>query len=369
MEDNKRQYEQEEITLKDIFLKVGEYITEVKMKWKLLVLTGAVFGCVMAVKAYMQPPIYAEQLTFMMDETKGDAMPGLELLGGLFGGKQQDNLGKILQLFESKKIIHNTLFDSLEIDGKADVLANHFLELYTVSALAQDYKYFNLVGWKVNFPSQLEDDFRFTSTDPDLFSPQENLYLKILYEKVSGNDYVGVEPLLSSRLDEDTGIMTLNMKSEYEELTLGVLNNIYQQLSGFFIEKSIEKQLKTYTIMKYKRDSVLTELKSKEFQLANFKDSNRRLVTVKGYLDQLRLERDVTILNLMYGEVVKQLEATDFALRNKTPVVQVIDLPRRPIGATMTSWKRAFLQFFFVGSIVLGLILLVRKFFADIMQD
>lgn len=360
---------QDEITLREIILKIAEYFAALKRHWRILAMVGLVFGVLKALKTATKPALYKEQLTFMMDESEGDAVQGLEVLGGLFGGKKKDNLGKILQLFESKRIIHQTLFDSVEINGKTDVLANHFIELYTIDYLTKDYKYFNLIGWKVSYPSKLKTDFRFTRANTDKFSPEENLYLNLLFEKISGNDYVGVSPSLSSTLDDETGIMTLRMSSEHEDLTLGVLNNIYKQLSEFFISKSIEKQLKTYKIMKSKRDSVLTELKEKEYALANFKDRNRNLVTVKGYLDELRLEREVKILNVMYGAVVKQLEATDFALKNKTPVVQVIDLPRRPIGATITSWKRAFIQYFLFGAVLVALVVLVRSVFRDIMAE
>jgi hypothetical protein len=359
----------DEITLRDIILKVVSYFSQLRIKYKWLLVAGFLMSIVMAIKPLKAPALYKEQLTFMMDETQGDAVQGLDLLGGLFGGKKQDNLGKILQLFESRKIIHNTLFDTITLAGKRDVLANHFLDQYTVSAMARHYRYFNLIGWKVAYPSRLNDDFRFNSDDTDAFSPTENLYLKLLYEKIAGNEAVGLVPALNSRLDDETGIMTLTMQSEYEDLTLGVLNNIYKQLSSFFISKTIEKQLKTYKIMKTKRDSVIGVLKSTEFALANFKDRNRNLVTVKGYLDELRLEREVGILNVMYAEVTKQLEATDFALKNKTPIVQVIDLPRRPIGATKSSWKRALIQGFLLGVVLMSLLVLGRRFIHDLMKE
>jgi len=362
--------EQEEISLRDIFLKIGGYFKELKSRGKLLVLVGIILGFIYAINAYLTSPSYHEQLTFMMDETKGDAVQGLDVLGSLFGSQKKDNLGKILQLFESKKIIHNTLFDSISINGKTDYLANHIFDLYTIPDLAKNYRYFGRFFWRISWPKQVMNnpDFRFNYADVDNFTPNENLYLRLLYERINGNGNVGIDPLLGSKLDEETGIMTLTMKSEYEDITLGVLNNIYKQLSGFFIEKSTEKQVKTFKIMKTKRDSVLNELKSKEYQLANFKDTNRKLVTVKGYLSQIRIERDVQILNLMYGEVVKQLEATDFALRNKTPVVQVIDLPRRPISPVMTSWKKAFIMGFFIGVLLLSFFIIVRKIFREIME-
>jgi len=362
------------ITLKDVFTKIGTYYDEV-IKRKKYLLIGALIGLLyFGGKSFFDPIMYHERLTFMMDEAsggKGGMFSELQILGELFGSpKGGNNLGKILQLFESKKIINNTLFDTIKLNNRYDYLANHFIEQYTIKELVKEYNKFGFLGGRPKWCDRLvaNPDFRFIHADIEKFNSLENLYLRLIYVKITGDEDIGIPRLLNSELDDMTGIMTLLMKSEHEDLTLGVLNNIYKQLSSFFIEKAVEKQLKTFRIMKMKKDSVLTELKQKEFALADFKDSNRKLVTVKGYLSQLRLERDVEILNIMYGEVVKQLEATDFALRNKTPVVQIIDLPQRPIIAKEPSTtKNSILGFLFGGALAI-VIIVIRKFAKDIMN-
>ena len=354
---------EEEITLREIILKLISYAKEVISKWIYLVLIGLILGIILAVNAIYQPVVYKEKLTFMMDDSGSDAViPGLELLGDLFGsgGNSSDNLDKILQLFESKKIINNTLFDTINIDNNEDYLANHFLSKYTVPYLVKQYRQYGFY-YGTKWPLELkEEDFRFSHSDISAFDDKENLFLRLIFERINGDPSGSLPRNLDSEMDQNSGIMTLKMTSEHPELTLGILNNIYEQLSNFFVEKATEKQYKTFKIMKSKRDSVITTLKTKEFQLANFKDRNRKLVTVKGYLEQLRLERDVAILNVMYAEVIKQLEATDFALKNKTPIVQIIDLPRTPIIPTVMSWKRALLSGFIFG-VILGIILFIGK--------
>ena len=368
--------EEQEISLKDLLKIVKEYFQELKSKLKWVFFFGIICAFLFSFQAITKKPEYIAQLTFMMDESqngsRGGEFGGLQMLGSLFGGnKGNESLGKILQLFESKKIVHNTLFDSIEINGKNDFLANHFLDLYTVEKLVKDYKYLGIYPYKQTWPKRLLENtkFKFTHGDVDDFRPIENLYLRIMYEAISGNKVVGLDPKLRSSLDETTGIMTVIMSSDYEDVTLGVLNNIYAHLSDFFIEKSTEKQRKTLNIMTFKRDSIIGELKSKEYALANFKDSNRKLVTVKGYLQQLRLEREVGILNIMYGEVVKQLEMTDFTLRNMTPVVQIIDLPRRPLYPFKPSWfKNAFLGFA-IGAFLCILYVLGKKGIKDLLKN
>lgn len=366
-------YEQDEITLKEVILKVTGFAKIVLQSWKWLVLCGSIVGVILAIKAIMTPDHYNEKLTFMMDDSGGDSsIPGLELLGDLFGGAggSGDNLDKILKLFESKKIVNNTLFDSVVVNGKSDFLANHFLEKYTIKYLVEQYRRYGFY-YSPKWPKTLIDnnEFRFTHNNLEDFTDEENLMLRVVYERINGTSDGLLDKRLYSDMDPNSGIMTLNMSSEHPELTLGILNNIYEELSDFFVEKATEKQTKTYNIMKAKRDSVITQLKAMEFQLANFKDSNRNLVTVKGYLKQLRLEREVAILNVMYAEVIKQLEATDFALKNKTPVVQIIDLPRTPIQPTIESWKRAFIFGFIVGAILCSVVLVIRAILREILDQ
>lgn len=364
--------QEEYISLKDIFLKIGEYFTYVKSKWVWMLIVGVIIGLLMAFKTSLEPTTYSENLTFMMDESKtGDVnIPGLDALGGLFGGKKKNSLGKILQLFESKRIIHNTLFDTVVINGKSDYIANHYLDLYTVAGLVKNYKGLGGLTYKQQWAKSLMNDidFKFQDSDVDNFSPKENLYLRIIYEAVSGNEALGMDPQLTSELDEGTGIMKLSMKSEYEDLTLSILNNIYLKLSNFFIDKSIEKETKTYNLMKEKRDSVFQALTSAEYSLADFKDSNRKLVTVKGYLRQIQLERQASILGGMYSGVVRQMDATEFALKNKTPVVQVIDLPRRPISPAKPSWMSSLILGGMMGVVLTVFYFVMRKLFIEIME-
>ncbi len=369
-----QQYNPEDyITLKDIVLKIIEYYHEVKSSIIWVVIVGLIVGSVLALQYLLQPALYQEKLTFMMDEKSGEGIEGLGIISNLLGGggKGDENLGKILELFESKKIIHNTLFDTIQINSNFDFLANHILDQYGSEKLIKDYRRFGILDYKAAWPKRLLDNsgFRFPHDDFELFTNEEKLFLRLLYEKINGNSDVGLKPLLSSDLNEDSGIMTLNMKSEYEDVTLGILNNIYIQLSRFFIEKTIEKQKKTYDIIKTKKDSILNVLKISEYQLADFKDRNRSLVTVKGYLRQIQHERDVQINNIMYAEVVRQMEATDFALKNKTPVVQIIDLPGTPIIPRKESFLMGLLRGFFYGCAIVIAILIIRKFFTDIVSN
>lgn len=364
------QEEYKELSIKDILIFVQETIKLFLSKWKMVILLGVVFGVIYTLLALSKPVYFSEKLTFMMDEKSGNDIPGLDIIGNLFGGGKggDDNIGKILELFESKKIIHNMLFQKMTMNGNTDFVANQMLSFYTVDKLADGYKKYGILqGWPDQLRSQ--KDFRFKHASIDSFTNNENLFLRLLFDKINGNVNYGIPTLLTSDLDAESGIMTIHMKSMNEDITIGVLENVYEQLSQFFIDRTIEKQLKTFNIVKEKRDSILGELKVKEYALADFKDRNRNLVTVKGYLDQLRLERDVTILNVMYAEVIKQLELTDFSLRNKTPIVQTIDVPRRPIFPNTPSLSKSFIIGAFIGAVLALLFVFLKHQYKTIMES
>jgi hypothetical protein len=360
--------ESEIITLKDVL----QYIIRVyKVLWNnkfLIIFLSLLIATAYVFFTWDEKPKYSEKLTFMMDEDQGNPLQGFSLFD-VFGKGGKTNTGeKLLKLFESKKILHTTLFDTISYNGKTMFLANYILETHTMEELCKPYRYFGYISFKEQWPKILLESppFRFTNGNINDFNRTENQYLRLIYEFISGNENVGLTPKLVSSLDKDSGIMSLSMASQDESLTLSILNNIYGHLSVFFIDKSIEKQAKTFRIMNDKRDSITYALKRAEYRLADFKDRNRNLVTVKGYLDQTKMEREIYILNSMYGEAVKQMELTDFALKNKTPIIQVIDLPRAPIVPSKKSFKKISLFGFVLGLLFTSMLILIIKYIKDL---
>ena len=370
---NQHQHSTEEyITLKDIFLTIGSYFRHVisSTRWLLL---GAILGASLwAAKLYITTFFYTESITFMMDNDTGGKAPGVsDLLGNLFSdGKNEAATATLLQLFQTRKVIGETVFDSATIAGRNDLLINHFLDIHTVEDLVDEYKTLGLVYLNERWPKRLLDhtDLRFKKTDHEGLTGIESLMFRLVYNRMSGNSTSGIDPLLSTNLDEESGIMTLTMQSNSEDFTFAFLNTIYHKLSKFYIDKSVEKQQKTYNIIAAKLDSVTTELAIAEYKLADFKDSNRKLTTVKGFLDQSKLQRDVNILSSLYGQAVSQMDATDFALKNKMPIIQVIDFPTRPIVLPRKVYPKEMVKGALVGLIFTAFLLVTAKMFRSIME-
>jgi len=343
------QNQEEEISLKDIFLIIKEYFLAVIKHWKLSVFFVLPIVLYLGYQAAMVPITYPGKLTFMMESDDGGGGGVKGLLGSLVGGKSKSGLKKVLVLFHSQKIVYDTFFEKDTIDGKFDFLANHMIDAYSFDDLVNEY--YSLGSPKEGWLKQIVDleNFSFSHENIDRFTNEERLVLKVIYNKVVGNGEVGIDPTLSSALDEESGIMTISFTSVSESFTISFLKIIYSNLSKFYIDKTVEKQLKTFNIMQYKNDSIKTELLNAEYSLADFNDRNHNMVTIKGSLRKDALQRKVGLLSTLYAVSVRNLEDTDFALRNRIPIVQVIDLPRAPIYRQKASIALALIKGSLIG--------------------
>ena len=184
-----------------------------------------------------------------------------------------------------------------------------------------------------------------------------------------GNMNAGIDPLIGSTVDEKSGIMSISLSTVSEELTAIMLIELYNQLSKYYVDKTIEKQLKIFEIAEFKTDSIKQELLVADRRLAEFEDANRNLVWVRGELERTKLTRKSRLLEVMYGEAIKQLELSDFALRRKTPYVEIIDKPSRPIGGVGASKIKALLIAIAGGSFLALIFIIGRKIIQDALKE
>ena len=75
-----------------------------------------------------------------------------------------------------------------------------------------------------------------------------------------------------------------------------------------------------------------------------------------------RTRRDVEMLNLMYAEVLKNMEIAKFNLESQTPMLQLVDVPTYPL----TMVKASKILYTLVGGILMAvsgfLFLLVKHY-------
>lgn len=353
MAEEKQYVGGDEITLKELILKLQEYFWEVVRNWKWVLLITIPFVAFFLYRTISTPVTYYGELTFMVNEDDGNSMGGVSaILGqiGLGGGRRKNNLDKILELAKSKIIVKKVVFDSIKIGGKEDFLGNHIIRLY-------------------DFHEEWEEDTtglkKFLFTDKNFSTLADRKAFKTVYGKLIGGE--NIEGILSTGYREDTGIMNFSANSINEQLTAELCINFYDYLSDFYITKTVEKQQQTYNVMSQKVDSVKTAMRAKEYQLANFADQHRGLYTAKDRLKEIQLKRDVKVLNEMYGVTLKNFEIADFTLKNKTPYIQLIDVPFLPLRLIAESKIRSIVNGILAGLFLSILFIVGRRIYRDVM--
>ncbi|MCB0530489.1 MAG: hypothetical protein KDC65_18550, partial [Saprospiraceae bacterium] len=122
-------------------------------------------------------------------------------------------------------------------------------------------------------------------------------------------------------------------------------------------------------IIRAKADSLRRLLIGTEYRAAQFKEQNNYLLRPTDQLPNERLARDKNMYALMYGESLKNLELADFALRNKVPYVQPIDLPIPPLTGTPYGKKKALGLGLGLGLVLGSLFVIGRKMIRDQFND
>jgi hypothetical protein len=342
----------DELSLRELILKGKELLHEVLRLWYIPAICAVLVMAYQAYKYYTYVPVYNATITFSVDEDEGGSASGLTGILGQFGlgsvRPTRYNLDKILALSKSRRVIQQSLFSRMTLDGKEDYLANHLIRVYKLNEPVKESR-------KESGP------FWFTHDSLPAFSRDENEMLMNLYGFIIGPPNNPKKALLGAKYDEDSNIISLDATTTDEMLSLNLAQRMFESLSAYYVNKSIEKQLKTYTIVMAKRDSVLAELKEKEFQLASFKDTHRGLLMRTDQITELRLQREIAALTAMYVEVLKNVEVADFSLKNKTPFIQVIDAPLSPIQPALISLFRKLLIGLVAGAAI-GCVFVVGRF-------
>ncbi|MCC6817003.1 MAG: hypothetical protein IT267_11370 [Saprospiraceae bacterium] len=297
------------------------------------------------------PDRYIARTSFMLNEASGNGS-GISAILGQFGIQTPGegvSLQKVIEIAKTRIISENVFLEKKVVNGKEDLLGNHLINTFIISG---DWTKFNL-SYKEN-PLK---NFKFIKTDLKSFSELENAALKKLHALFLKN--------LMTNFNERTGILELNLTLPDHDLSYVAGNVLFEKLSQFYIDKSIEKQQETYDKLKLKVDSIHRLMYKKDFNLANLKDGFRNTWTFQDVVPQTQTDRDIRMLNIIYTEALKNLEVASFTLQNQTPLIQALDLPIKPLESIKITWLETILKSF-IWTIFLSIVfIMIRKILRD----
>ena len=342
----------DEIQLKDILIKLSEYKTYLLKKKFTIIGFSFLFFLIGVINAISTETKYNAELTFVVEAEKGGsslgAMSGIASQFGfdIDGGKSATfSQSNILELLKSRGVIENTLLQNIKVNGKEDLLIEHYLELNKFKE-----------SWLEN------DDF-------DGISYHDNS--TFIHDSISGRVWRNIiqNKLIIELESDESNIITLSYLSVNDEFAKGFVESLIGEMSKMYISHQTAQANNTLDFLQNRADSVFSELEIAEEDFARIKDINQRIVKASGRLKELQLMRRVEVLNAMYLEIVKNLELSKITLLNQTPIINIIDEPILPLEEDKKSKTLAGLLGGFLGGFLSLFFFIFRKLFKDALAE
>jgi len=281
------------------------------------IVMGIVGGYIMYSK---KVPNYVAAVSFMVNEDEGGRSELVGILGNFGlggiggGGGGSYNIPKILEIAKSNKITHPVLLDSVALGGKSDLLVNHLLREIEADKLWENPNY--------QAPFALQSANLINNEKARWVLQNTN---KIL---IGTKETTGI---IRTEADDVTNIMTLYAESTDEELTLMILERLYEELSTYYVDRAIEPQINAFEKISKKTDSLGFVLTAREAQLAQVQDERLGIIRRQDGLRKQRLEREVAMLRLAYGKAVENYELASYNMDTDKPVFQIINQATLPL--------------------------------------
>ncbi len=351
MEENKYN---NELTLTEIINFAKDYFKTFLKFSPLIALAGLLLGGYFYYKEISKPYVYTASLKFMLNTDESSGGGGLlGQFGGLLGSTSDDpNLKRMEGLMKTKKIIKTVLFTKVKLNGKEDFLANHYIDEFKMHDT-----------WKEAENEKLAN-FYFTSTDFENFDRLNNGISNGIHNKIVNFTEDG--ELMAAHLrsefdDSGSGIIDVWFSSSSEAFSYQFLKTFFDVLSNYYVERTIEKQRSTFNLVRQRTDSLKKALASKEYQIANFKDSNKGIFRSKSLLNINDLQRESNFLSTMYAQSLNSLESARLALQVQTPYINALEEPMYPIGKSTKKERRKAILGAFIGCILMTIVVLGIK--------
>ncbi|TFF35536.1 GumC domain-containing protein [Mucilaginibacter psychrotolerans] len=348
--------QENEISLKDLVGYLKGEVKYLKSRWLVILGIGVVAALLGFAYALVKKTTYTAISTFVLEDgSKGGglgqyaglaSLAGIDIGGGGGGGIfQGDN---ILELYKSRLMIEKTLLTPVVIDGKQQLLIDRYI---TSNNLLEKWKKGDNIS-----------TITFTGS-PGNFSRKQDSIITDLTNKFN-------EKMLSVvKLDKKLSIIKVEV-STTDELFSKVFNSkLVETVNNFYAQTKTKKSYQNVQVLQKQADSVKNVLGSAITGVASAMDAapnaNPAMSTLR--VPSQKRQVDVQASSAIYSEIVKNLEISKIALRQETPLIQVIDEPVLPLPASKVSKLKGMLMGFILGVVIVSLFLVGKRVIKQIM--
>jgi hypothetical protein len=223
---------EDEISLKELILKIKDWYRFLLTKWILIVAAGIIGGTIGVGYTFTQKATYTASLSFALEDEKQGAgglsgalglasSLGIDLgtsAGGAFSG------ANLIELLKSRNIVEKALLNPITVNGKTKSLAQHFIN-------------FNELNKKWDSKPLLKGIEFKPDADRSKFTLQQDSILGNIYASIAG-----ANGLLSvAQKDKKISIINIDVKSTDELFSKAFTESIAQEVSSYYIEIKSKK--------------------------------------------------------------------------------------------------------------------------------
>jgi hypothetical protein len=334
----------DEASFKGIIVTISDYKNELKKRLLIILAVAIIFSLIGFGFSRSQEDQYNAVISFIVeDQSEGSNLSAFSGMANMIGidmgasATSSFNQQNIIELLKSRKIIERTLNNTCKIEGKSDLLINHYIR---INNLITDSSAINLSSNYYNDSITRIVWFRIIDRDMD-----------ILFQNDKAN------------------ILDLSFESLNAELAKNFTEIVIDEMSEMYIDHQTEKSRNTLNNLYNRSDSIFKDLKISERNFAKVKDNNMRVMTASGRLEELQYMREVEILQAVYLELRKNIELSHMSVLNETPLIQIVDKPVLPLENINRSNLFWIVIFTFLGVFTICFIIILRKLVRDALEE
>lgn len=316
----------DEISLKELILKLQEWWKYLLSRWLVIILFGFIGGILGFFYARSKMPIYEAVTTFVLEngESGGGlgqyaglaSMVGLDLGGNGGGIFQGDN---ILELYSSRTMISKTLLSQIKSDSD-DLLIDKYIKINNLKE-----------SWK-NKPELLNIDFfTYSAVNRTTMPASVRLCDSILGTVV---DDIKINYLTVAKLDKKLNLIKVGVKAKDEQFAKSFNDELVKNVNEFYIQTKTKKSLENVSILQHKADSVRNVMNGAIYSSVAIGDATPNLNPtrqVQRVAPVQKAQFSAETNKIILAELVKNLEMSKISLVKEAPLIQVVDHPIFPL--------------------------------------
>jgi hypothetical protein len=344
------------ISVQDAITNVAGAVSDLKRKWKLIVLV-TLFGVVLGLcYSIFAKPKYTAICTFALEDGGHEGMlgqyAGLAALAGLDldNGSSIFKGDNIFELYRSRLMIEKTLLTKVDFNGKQQILIDRYIDANNLLAKWRDRDDIE----QINF-----------NGDPEKFSRKQDSLITNIAE-IFNKKYLDV-----SKPDKKLSILKVAFTAKDELFAKKFADALVENVNTFYVETKTKKSALNVRILQRQADSIKVMLNSSLYGVASAIDAapnaNPALLSLR--VPSQRKQVDVQANTAIYSEIVKNLELSKMSLRQQTPLIQFIDQPILPLSNNKVSKKKGAVLGAAAAFFIIMFILIAKKVFGALMRS